>query len=194
MADRKCRLLRLEKSTTFSPKFKEWKKDSLKSCSKIKLTVKSLCRTCMYFYFNYKIIIKRSCLIKVRKVLNHNKTNSSIKPNKFHSNCVCFSIQKTREYRKICLKIASSTSLRVLWWGPRQLLLARSFHPQLWLVLLKFEVRCLTLTRFSGLCRTWQKRHWLLRKCERMGDRKPAEVSLLSFHFASSWKTSARRE
>ena len=26
--------------------------------------------------------------------------------------------------------------------------------------------------RFSGLCRTWQKRHWLLRKRESMRDRK----------------------
>ena len=36
-------------------------KDSLKFSSKIKLILKSLCWTCMYFYINFKI--KRSGLI-----------------------------------------------------------------------------------------------------------------------------------
>ena len=40
-----------------------------------------------------------------RKVPNRKKTNSSIKPNKFHSKYVCFAGQKTRKERKICLKI-----------------------------------------------------------------------------------------
>ena len=39
------------------------------------------------------------------KVPNYNKNNSSIKPNKFHSKHVCFGGRKTREERKICLKI-----------------------------------------------------------------------------------------
>ena len=39
------------------------------------------------------------------KVPNRNKNNSSIKANKFHSKCVCFGGRKTREERKICLKI-----------------------------------------------------------------------------------------
>ena len=43
-----------------------------------------------------------------RKVANSNKTNSSIKPNKFHSKYVCFCSRKTREERKICLKIRLS--------------------------------------------------------------------------------------
>ena len=39
------------------------------------------------------------------KVTYHNKTNSSIKPNKFHSTYVCFGGRKTCEERKIWLKI-----------------------------------------------------------------------------------------
>ena len=39
------------------------------------------------------------------KVPNRNKNNSSIKPIKFHSKYVCFGGRKTREERKICLKI-----------------------------------------------------------------------------------------
>ena len=39
------------------------------------------------------------------KVPNHNKNNSSIKPNKFHSKYVCFGGRKTREERKLFLKI-----------------------------------------------------------------------------------------
>ena len=39
------------------------------------------------------------------KVPNRNKNNSSIKPNKFHSKYVCFGGRKTREERKLCLKI-----------------------------------------------------------------------------------------
>ena len=39
------------------------------------------------------------------KVPNRNKNNSSIKPNKFHSKYVCLGGRKTREERKICLKI-----------------------------------------------------------------------------------------
>ena len=33
-----------------------------------------------------------------RKVPNRNKTNSSIKPNKFHSKYVCFAGRKTNKY------------------------------------------------------------------------------------------------
>ena len=51
---------------------------------------------------------------------DHNKTNSSIKPNKFHSKYVCFGRRKTREKRKIALEFA-------LWPGPRQQPLARWF-------------------------------------------------------------------
>ena len=39
------------------------------------------------------------------KVPNRNKNNSSIKPNKFHSKYVCFGGRKTRDERKLCLKI-----------------------------------------------------------------------------------------
>ena len=39
------------------------------------------------------------------KVPNRNKNNSSIKPNKFHSKYVCFCGRKTRDERKLCLKI-----------------------------------------------------------------------------------------
>ena len=39
------------------------------------------------------------------KVPKRNKTNSSKKPNKFHCEYVCFGGLKTREERKICLKI-----------------------------------------------------------------------------------------
>ena len=39
------------------------------------------------------------------KVPNRNKNNSSIKPNKCHSNNVCFGGRKTHEERKPCLKI-----------------------------------------------------------------------------------------
>ena len=39
------------------------------------------------------------------KVPNRNKNNSSIGPNRFHSKYVCFGGRKTREERKICLKI-----------------------------------------------------------------------------------------
>ena len=39
------------------------------------------------------------------KVPNHNKTNSSIKPGKFHSKQVCFGGRKTCEERKIWHKI-----------------------------------------------------------------------------------------
>ena len=39
------------------------------------------------------------------KVPNRNKNNSSIKANKFHSKYVCFGGRKTREERKLCLKI-----------------------------------------------------------------------------------------
>ena len=39
------------------------------------------------------------------KVPNRNKKKSSVKPNKFHCKCVCFGWRKTREGRKICLKI-----------------------------------------------------------------------------------------
>ena len=62
MADEKRRLLRSEKSATFSPKFKYLRKDSLKLSSKIKLIVKSLCWLVCSFYLNFKIIIKRSGL------------------------------------------------------------------------------------------------------------------------------------
>ena len=40
-----------------------------------------------------------------RKVPNRSKTNSSMKPNKFHYKYVCFAGRKTRKERKICLKI-----------------------------------------------------------------------------------------
>ena len=95
---------------------------------------------------------------------------------------MCFGGRKTR--------LSSETCDR----GLRQRPLARSFHPQLWLVHLKFYLALKfnsrsrsrsNSNRFSGLCRMWQKR---------MRRRKPAEVSLLSFHFASSWGTSASRE
>ena len=39
------------------------------------------------------------------KVPNRNKDNSSIRPNKFYSKYVCFGSRKTREERKICIKI-----------------------------------------------------------------------------------------
>ena len=39
------------------------------------------------------------------KVPNRNKNDSYIKPNKFHSKYVCFGGRRTREERKICLKI-----------------------------------------------------------------------------------------
>ena len=39
------------------------------------------------------------------KVPNCNKNNSAIKPNKFHSKYVCFGGRKTRDERKLCLKI-----------------------------------------------------------------------------------------
>ena len=42
------------------------------------------------------------------KVLNRNKTNSSIKPKKFHSKYVYFGGRKIREDRKIWLKICLS--------------------------------------------------------------------------------------
>ena len=40
-----------------------------------------------------------------RKIRNRNKTNSSIKPNKFHSKYVCFAGRKALKERKSCLKI-----------------------------------------------------------------------------------------
>ena len=40
---------------------------------------------------------------------------------------------------KIPLQFASSAFLRFLWWGLRQWPFARWFHPQPWLVYLKFE-------------------------------------------------------
>ena len=39
------------------------------------------------------------------KVPNRNKNNTSIKPNKFHSKYLCFGGRKTRDERKLCLKI-----------------------------------------------------------------------------------------
>ena len=114
-----------------------------------------------------------------RKVPNCNKTNSFIKPNKFHFKYVCFGGWKTHEERKICSKIC-------LFRFPQRRVqrpLARSFHPQLWLVHLKFEhvlkfnshsSSRSNSNRFSGLFHTWQRRHWLLRKRERMQDRKLA--------------------
>ena len=44
-------------------------------------------------------------LLSPQKVPNRSKTNSSIKPNKFHSKYVCFGGQKTRKERKMCLQI-----------------------------------------------------------------------------------------
>ena len=46
-------------------------------------------------------------------------------------------------------------------------------------------------------CLKWEKRHWLLRKHQRMRDRKRVgsqQRSLLPLNFASSWETSASRE
>ena len=81
------------------------------------------------------------------------------------------------KFRKICFRIGLFGFLQRLIQRP----LASSFHPQLWLVHLKFE-RALkfnsrlcsrsNLNRFSGLFHTWQKRHWLLEKRERVRDRK----------------------
>ena len=48
------------------------------------------------------------------KVPNCNKNNSSIKPNKFHSKCVCFGGWKTSEERKICFKIHLFSFLETL--------------------------------------------------------------------------------
>ena len=44
-------------------------------------------------------------LLSPQKVPNRSKTNSSIKPNKFHSKYVCFGGQKTRKERIMCLQI-----------------------------------------------------------------------------------------
>ena len=54
-----------------------------------------------------------------KKVPNRNKTNSSIKPNKFHSKYVCFAGRKTRKERKICLEIRLFGFLQRLVMGSR---------------------------------------------------------------------------
>ena len=53
-------------------------------------------------------------------------------------------------YGKIALKFASSAFLKFLWRGPRQRAFARWFHPELWLIHLKFE-RAL---KFNGRSRS----------------------------------------
>ena len=104
-----------------------------------------------------------------------------MKPNKFHSKYVSLGGRKICEEWNICLiirlfgfpqrlemesattaarKVVSSSTLI----GPFKIL-ARA----------QIQRRSRSLSnwnRFSRLCRTWQKRHWLLRKRERMRDRK----------------------
>ena len=139
-----------------------------------------------------------------RHSANRNKTNSSIKPNKFHSKYVCFTSRKAHKERKICFKIrpfgfpqrlvmgSTTTAARkvvssLTLIGPfkiwvraqiqQPLVLELKFKPALWVVS--------HVTKTSLVVKeTWGHAWWETRQ-------KPAEVSLLSFHFASSRETSA---
>ena len=104
-----------------------------------------------------------------------------MKPNKFHSKYVSLGGRKIREERNICLVIR-------LFSFPQRLEMefattaARKVVPSSTLIgpfkiLARAQIQRHSLSRsnsnrFSRLCRTWHKRHWLLRKRERMRDRK----------------------
>ena len=60
------------------------------------------------------------------------------------------------------------------------------------------SLQSIMANRFCGLCRTWEKRHWLLRKRQRLRDRERVgsrQRSLSStLVYFSTWETSASRE
>ena len=60
-------------------------------------------------------------------------------PINFTPNTCVSAAERVVKNEKFALKFASSAFLRCLWWGPRQRRFARWFHPQPWLVHLKFE-------------------------------------------------------
>ena len=79
--------------------------DGLRQIFQFCLIVRDLCKQGNHSIHFWPDVTLQIAFSSKRKVPNRNKTNSSIKPNKFHSNYVCFAGRKARKERKICLKI-----------------------------------------------------------------------------------------
>ena len=94
-----------------------------------------------HYILNWPDVTPQIAFSSTGKVPNLNKSNSSIKPNKFHSKYVCFGGRKSQEEQKISVKLTSSAFLRPLWRGMRQRPLTTWFHSQLWLVHFNLSVR-----------------------------------------------------
>ena len=79
--------------------------DGLRQIFNFCLVTRGLCQQGNHSIHRWPDISPQIAFSSKRKVLNCSKTSSSIKPNKFLSKYVCFDSRKTREERKICLKI-----------------------------------------------------------------------------------------
>ena len=78
--------------------------DGLRQIFNFCLVVSDLCYQGNHSIHRWPDVTPQIALCSKRNGLSRNKTNSSIKPNKFHSIYVCFGGRKTREEQKICLK------------------------------------------------------------------------------------------
>ena len=70
-----------------------------------------------HYILNWPDVTPQIAFSSTGKVPNLNKSNSSIKPNKFHSKYVCFGGRKSQEEQKISVKLTSSAFLRPFWRG-----------------------------------------------------------------------------